>query len=126
MMRFVLTCVLALTALACEEEQGPVHDVVRDRPLEPDGSWASGPWPWLADDPDAEGLIEIAPESRIRLFHGLGRVPNEVHCYVGFSTDATWIMPSAGNACEIRDLDAESLTVRNGSGGSFFYRIVLR
>lgn len=125
-MRYTLLCLLSVTLLACEEEQGPIRDVERDMPLQPDGSWASGPWPWLADDPETEGLFEIAPESQARLSHGLGRVPNEVHCYVGFSSDAAWIMPSAGNACEIRDLQEASVTIRNGSGGSFFYRIVLR
>ncbi len=126
-MRIVPLLSLALMLLGCDEEAGPIHPVDRTYidPLD-DGSWASGPWPWLAEEYETEGLIEIAPETQIQLSHSLGRRPVEVHCYVGFSTDASWIMPSAGNACEIRDLDDETITIRNGSGGSFYYRFVLR
>lgn len=119
--------ILILLLVGCDEETGPIRTVARGEvaPLD-DGSWVSGPWPWLADDEETEGLIEIAPETQIRLEHGLGRRPVEIHCYVGFSSDATWIMPSAGNACEIRLVEVDHVIIRNGSGGSFYYRFVLR
>ena len=129
-MRALAAILFCLALLACEDEQVAPRELDRsgeDFPVQADDSWASGPWPWLTEDPEIAGLIEIAPQSLLILHHGLGRTPLEVHCYVGFSADATWVMPSAGNACEVHDpLDEEILTIRNGSGGSFYYRFVLR
>jgi hypothetical protein len=98
-----------------------------------DGAWASSPW--VIEDPETEGLIEIAPGWCTKLLHGLDHEPIEIQTYVGFSDAATWVMPAAGNAAEIRDVGADDpcdrtscgyVTIRNGSGGSFFYRFVLR
>ncbi len=125
----------AVAGAGCEEDVPPFEALVVDRcdrAASPDGSWASGPWPGQIDAPETEGLIEIEPQAGVRLLHGLARSPVDVHCYVGFSEDPRRVMPAAGNACEVHEVSLDdatgchSVVVRNGSGGSFFYRFVLR
>ena len=126
--------VLALVSLAglsvsCEEDlESTPRDVDRsDIPPTPEGAWLSTPWDITAvEDLDEQGLIEIPPRGRIRLFHGLGHRPATVNAYVGFSVDAIRTMPASGNAAEIWDVREDFVEIRNGSGGSFFYRFVLR
>ncbi len=119
--------------IGCEEDAETTEvDRIHMPPLQHDSSWASGPWPWEwnldgDDDVNSEGLIEIKPGAKIHLLHGLGRRPVEVHAYVGFAAnDDRVMMPASGNSVEIEDADEESITIRNGSGGSFFYRFILR
>lgn len=132
----VLLCLAAAAATACEEDtippfEAPVVDRC-DRPASSDGAWASGPWPGQIDAPELEGLIEIEPQAGVRLLHGLGRPPVDISCYVGFSEDPPRVMPAAGNACEVHEVSTDeetgcgSVVFRNGSGGSFYYRFVLR
>jgi len=89
-------------------------------------AWASSPWMDEISDIELEGYIEIEPATRIRLFHNLGRKPREVNAYVGFSEASDALMPASGNAAEIMEVTDEYIIVRNGSGGSFYYRFVLR
>ena len=128
-MRALAAAVLLALAAGCEEDPAafPVREVDRSArgPLA-DGAWASSPWPGDIDDLPREGLFPIEPGSGVVLLHGLGRVPVQVHCYAGFSEDPVRVMPVAGNSCEVHGATAESVTLRNGSGGSFFYRVVLR
>jgi hypothetical protein len=125
-----------LVGAECEEtpEDDPIRTVDRSD-VEPttEGAWASSPW--VIEDPDVDGLIEIEPGTRIKLYHGLGRTPVDVHAYVGFSEDGSRIMPTSGNAAEIHEVGSDDscaagscdyVIIRNGSGGSFFYRFVLR
>jgi hypothetical protein len=127
MSRHGLLLVVALltgTLAACEDLEGTVHEVDRSHvPPNDNGHWASGPW--APTDPEQDGLIEIPPDDRIRLFHGLGRQPTAVHGYVGFSTGDARLMPATGNAVEIWEATEEFIEIRNRSGGSFFYRFVL-
>ncbi len=126
-MRLLLTLLLCAFLFACEEVPVSTHEIDRRdvSPLE-NGSWESSPWPWIVEEPQNRELIEIPSETSLLLWHGLERIPAEVHCYVGFSVNATWVMPASGNSCEIRDANDQFITIRNGSGGSFFYRFVLR
>lgn len=133
----LLVVILSTLLLGSECQEDPESDpvIVVDRSfIEPiDDAWESSPW--IIEDIENEGLIDIVPATRIQLFHGLGRAPLEVHTYVGFAPDATRIMPASGNASEIHDVGYEDgcpyaacdyIIIRNGSGGSFFYRFVLR
>lgn len=121
------------TDTVCDDESTDVVDRSSIAPVDGGAAWASSPW--VIEDPETEGLIEIAPGRCLDLFHGLPREPVEIQTYVGFSEAATWVMPAAGNAAEIRAVGADDpcddpycgfVTIRNGSGGSFFYRFVLR
>lgn len=120
------------TESVCDDDNTDVVDRSAVEPVD-DGAWASSLW--VIGDPETEGLIEIAPGRCLELRHGLDHEPVEIQAYVGFSVDATWVMPAAGNAAEIREVGADEpcdraycgfVTIRNGSGGSFFYRFVLR
>jgi hypothetical protein len=130
----VAALALLLVAAECEEdlEGFPQRAVDRsDRAPLPDGTtWISSPWPGQVDDPANEGLIEIEPQAGLRLYHGLGRDPVEVQCYVAFDEVPARVMPGAGNACEVHEVgtdeDGRFVVIRNGSGGSFFYRFLLR
>ena len=125
MQNLAIVGLLLFAALGCEESRGPIREVDRsDQPVTEDGQWASGPWVPL--DPEIDGLIPIESETRIRLYHGLGRLPVTITAYLGFAVDSERLMPAAGNALEIWEVTEDFLVVRNGSGGSFFYRFVLR
>ncbi len=123
----LLAALVCLLGAECEEqpEEDPISEVDRsDIGVTDDGAWASCPWD--VEDPDLYGMIEIKPKHRIELFHGLGRTPIQIHAYVGFSEEGERMMPASGNAAEIWEVDDVSLIVRNGSGGSVYYRFVLR
>ena len=124
---------LSVMALGSECEEDPTGDPIRDvdrSAIDPsdDDAWASSPW--TITDPETEGLIEIEPGTRIKLYHGLGHAPVEVHAYVGFAEDESRVMPASGNAVEIHEVGTDDggdyVVIRNGSGGSFYYRFVLR
>ncbi len=122
--------VVCASTVGCEDGKScDLRDVDRSDvlPFE-DGTWASSPFP-SADEPlpETRPLIQIFPESCILLRHGLGRAPVQINAYVGFDpADPSYVMPATGNAVEIRDVTSEHIEVRNGSGGSFYYRFVLR
>lgn len=134
---FIPLAALSLLCLGseCEEdpETDPLYVVDRTNIAPVDGVWASSPWEIV--NPELEGLIEIEPGTRIQLFHALGRSPVEVHAYVGFAESGSRVMPASGNASEIHEVGYEDgcsydacdyVIIRNGSGGSFYYRFVLR
>lgn len=134
---FMPLAFLAVVSLGAECEENPETDPIHivDRSMIPpqDDVWASSPWE--VTNPEFEGLIEIEPGTRIQLFHALGRSPIEVHAYVGFAEEGSRVMPASGNASEIHEVGYEEgcpydacdyVIIRNGSGGSFYYRFVLR
>lgn len=123
----VLLLLPALLGADCDDDYETTPTNV-DRsdvaPLQDGALWLSDPWDM--NDPAFEGLIEIPPSSRIRLYHGLGRTPVEIQAYVGFAPDAQRVMVASGNSVEIWEVNDEYVLIRNGSGGSFYYRFLLR
>lgn len=124
----VVLAALMLLGADCTEELAPIEPGEVDRsdvPAQQEGAvWTSDPW--SSQDPEFRGLIEIEPTASIKLYHGLGRTPVEVHAYVGFEPDSERLMPLSGNGAELYDVNDEYIVIQNGSGGSFFYRFVLR
>ena len=101
---------IALTDLSCEA-------------LETTGLWASHPLPpadapctWLAFDGASTYIIE----------HGLGAAPTLVVGYIAFEESGVGATIASGDAFSIRDADATTVTVRNGTQQDFFLRLVLQ
>lgn len=121
---------LILSGSECQSTDVENREVDRTHiePLDEGRIWASSPWPHEINDEnvDSLGLIQIEPGHNVTILHNLGRAPVEIHAYVGFGAKDSMVMPSSGNAAEIREVTETLFTIRNGSGGSFFYRFVLR
>lgn len=90
------------------------------------GHWQSAPWsggPWIA----------LPALSTVRVPHGLGRVPAEVHVYLSFVEDDRGdqnpreFFIGAGDLANVGAVTDTELTVHNTTrGDEYFFRVVVQ
>ena len=87
--------------------------------------WQSAPWqnaPWTS----------LPGETRVRMEHGLGRVPDSVEVYLSFEKDDSDregtrnSFLAAGDLARIYEVTDSTITIRNATEQAFCLRVVLQ
>ncbi len=89
------------------------------------GKWQSAPW-------QNARWTSLPGETRVRMAHGLGRVPDSVEIYLSFEKDDSdregtrSSFLAAGDLARISEVTDSTITIKNATEQAFCLRIVLQ
>lgn len=123
---------LALCLGACAKSPTKDETLQTDAPeleqagLTESGHWQSAPW-------TESRWIELPAFATVRVPHGLGRMPAEVHVYLSFVEDDRGdatprpFFLGAGDIANISSISEDEVTIHNTTrGADYFLRVVLQ
>ncbi len=125
--RFHLAALIALASIACQDVDPSRRtvdlDELRFQSLE-NGLWQSAEWdtPWLS----------FPGKQSVTIMHDLGTTPRLVQVYVAFAGDdcerdePSSALLASGTLASISEVNATSVTVRNGTKENYCLRLVLQ
>jgi hypothetical protein len=118
----VLTLASCLLVIACSTvEESEVTLRAEDLPdasVLPNGSWQSSPWQgseWV----DYPGLATL------HIDHTLGYEPSVVLVYLAFDPQGVSSGLAAGDLARVKGVTDTTVTIKNGTKGDYYARIVL-